>query len=174
VFEILPSKQRNGNCLQSSAYRNECKWWTYFFGVLGSLVRCGKNTFCVLYLQWDCYKFVARIRLVNTENASVYVTVNCKVCRSAIALQLPVVPSGVYKWSVNPIIQSKPRLIITSHKIVTIIMIMWTRGTRVLTLQFHCVDHTRSEPGAIAHREIGWARKRWLQERNCWGQRYRI
>jgi hypothetical protein len=31
-------------------------------------------------------KFVARIRLVKTDNLSVYVTVNCKVCTSAIAL----------------------------------------------------------------------------------------
>jgi hypothetical protein len=29
---------------------------------------------------------VTRIRLVKTENTSVCVTVNCKVCRSAIAL----------------------------------------------------------------------------------------
>jgi hypothetical protein len=33
-------------------------------------------------------KFVARIRLVKTEDTSVCVTVNCKVCRSAIALCL--------------------------------------------------------------------------------------
>jgi hypothetical protein len=31
-------------------------------------------------------KSVARIRLVKTENTSVRVTVNCKVCRSAITL----------------------------------------------------------------------------------------
>jgi hypothetical protein len=31
-------------------------------------------------------KAVARIRLVKTENPSVCVTLNCKVCRSAIAL----------------------------------------------------------------------------------------
>jgi hypothetical protein len=31
-------------------------------------------------------KSVVRIRLVKSENLSVYVRVNCKVCRSAIAL----------------------------------------------------------------------------------------
>jgi hypothetical protein len=31
-------------------------------------------------------KFVSRILLLETENRSVYVTVNCKVCRSAITL----------------------------------------------------------------------------------------
>jgi hypothetical protein len=31
-------------------------------------------------------KSVARIRLVKTENPNVCVTVNCKVCRSAIVL----------------------------------------------------------------------------------------
>jgi hypothetical protein len=36
--------------------------------------------------QWDCYKSVARIRLVKTEYPSACVMVNCKVCRSAIAL----------------------------------------------------------------------------------------
>jgi hypothetical protein len=39
-----------------------------------------------LKLQWDGYKSVARIRLVKTENRSACVTVNRKVCRSAIAL----------------------------------------------------------------------------------------
>jgi hypothetical protein len=31
-------------------------------------------------------KSVARIRLVKPKNISAYVTVNCKVCRTAIAL----------------------------------------------------------------------------------------
>jgi hypothetical protein len=41
---------------------------------------------CDLKRQWDCYKAVARIRLVKTENTGACVTVNCKVYRSAIAL----------------------------------------------------------------------------------------
>jgi hypothetical protein len=56
---------------------------------------------------------VARIRLVKTENRSVCAALNCKVCRSAIALYLPVVPCCVNKVSINPIIQSKTRF--TSH-----------------------------------------------------------
>jgi hypothetical protein len=39
-------------------------------------------------------KFVARIRLIKTENPSVCITVKCKACRLAIRLYiLPVVPS---------------------------------------------------------------------------------
>jgi hypothetical protein len=49
---------------------------------------------------------------VNTENLSVCVTVNCKVYELTIALQLSVVLSGAYKASINPVIQSKLRLII--------------------------------------------------------------
>jgi hypothetical protein len=39
-----------------------------------------------LKLQRDGYKSVARIRLVKTENFNTCVTVNCKMCRSAIGL----------------------------------------------------------------------------------------
>jgi hypothetical protein len=41
---------------------------------------------CGFELQWDCYKSVARIRLVKTENYSACITVDCKVCRSAVTL----------------------------------------------------------------------------------------
>jgi hypothetical protein len=41
---------------------------------------------CDLKLQCDGYKSVARIRLVKAEYPSVCVTVNCDVCKSAIAL----------------------------------------------------------------------------------------
>jgi hypothetical protein len=45
--------------------------------------RCKGDFMLDLKWQWDCDKSVARIRLVKTEKC---VTVNCKVCRSEIAL----------------------------------------------------------------------------------------
>jgi hypothetical protein len=45
-----------------------------------------KKTSRVLQWPWDFYKSVARKRLVKTENPSACATVNCKVCKSAIAL----------------------------------------------------------------------------------------
>jgi hypothetical protein len=57
-----------------------------------------KTTSCVVCSDSESYKSVAWIRLVKTENHSERVTVNCKVCKSAIALPaLAVVPSCVYK-----------------------------------------------------------------------------
>jgi hypothetical protein len=49
---------------------------------------------------------------VMTENPTVCPTVNCKVC--GIALSLPVVPSWMYKPSINLMILSETRLI--SHE----------------------------------------------------------
>jgi hypothetical protein len=52
---------------------------------------------------------------VKTENPSACVTVKCKVCKSAIALKLPVDPSTVCKMSVNPIIHSRTHLQVTRN-----------------------------------------------------------
>jgi hypothetical protein len=40
---------------------------------------CAKKISCVLQWQWDCYKSVAMMQLMKTENPSAYVTVYCKV-----------------------------------------------------------------------------------------------
>jgi hypothetical protein len=83
---------------------------------------CKEDLMCCSYSEIGTIpvlKSVARIRPVKTEDTSVCVTVNCKVCRSARALYyllLRVARSGVSKWSINPIIQSKPRLIVTTPK----------------------------------------------------------
>jgi hypothetical protein len=48
---------------------------------------------------------------VKTENHSACVMMNCKVCRNSGNAVLPVAPSCVNKGSINPIIQSRTRLI---------------------------------------------------------------
>jgi hypothetical protein len=66
---------------------------------------------CDLKLQWDGYISVARLRLLKIENPSAFVTVNCKVCKSAIALYC-LWSRVVNAWgALNPIIQSGIRLI---------------------------------------------------------------
>jgi hypothetical protein len=45
-----------------------------------------ENFMCYLKWQWDGSKSVGSIRLVKTENPSACVSLNCKVCKSAIAL----------------------------------------------------------------------------------------
>jgi hypothetical protein len=59
--------------------------------------------------QWDCYKSVAWIRPMKTDNCSACATVNCDVCRSAYSDVLPVFPCTVYKMS-NLVIQFRTRL----------------------------------------------------------------
>jgi hypothetical protein len=55
-------------------------------------------------------KYVAGIRLVKTENPSACVTVNCKVCTSAIATYCMWYQVVNVQGAINPIIQSKTRL----------------------------------------------------------------
>jgi hypothetical protein len=45
-----------------------------------------RNELDTAKLQWDGYISVARLRLLKIENPSACVMVNCKVCKSAIAL----------------------------------------------------------------------------------------
>jgi hypothetical protein len=45
-----------------------------------------KKTSCVIWSDSETYEPVDKLRLVKTERHNACVTVNCKVCRSAIAL----------------------------------------------------------------------------------------
>jgi hypothetical protein len=47
---------------------------------------CNMKSSCVTLNYGETDKSVVRIRLVTTENPNACVTVNCKVCRSAIVL----------------------------------------------------------------------------------------
>jgi hypothetical protein len=49
-------------------------------------LECKDDFMCDLKLQRDSYKPVTRIRLVKTKKPSACVTVNCKVCKSAIVM----------------------------------------------------------------------------------------
>jgi hypothetical protein len=71
-------------CVVGSSSDNGSRRWPSRNGKKG--IRLWKEDFiCDLKCQWDGYKSVSRIRLVKTENPSACVTVNCKVCKSAIA-----------------------------------------------------------------------------------------
>jgi hypothetical protein len=53
---------------------------------------CKENFMRDLKWEWDWYKSVARIRLVKTENSSVCVMVNCKVCGNSVSPLIACIP----------------------------------------------------------------------------------
>jgi hypothetical protein len=81
------------------------------FGTGSCRIMARKEFGCEKKWEWDCYKSVARIRLVKNGSPGTWVTVNCNVCISVIALYC--LQSRVVNASgaINRIIQSKPRLI---------------------------------------------------------------
>jgi hypothetical protein len=61
------------------------------------------------------------------ENQLAGAVIICKVCRLAIALLLIVIPSGAYKWSINPFTNPHP---VYSHTRDNIFMFRLTRYKR--------------------------------------------
>jgi hypothetical protein len=91
---------------------------------------------CDLKLQWDFYKYVAWLRLVKTENPSACVAVNCEVRgNSDSAVTACSLEFWMYKVSINPINQSKTRLI--SHALQHVTIFIWVY---IIILPCACED----------------------------------
>jgi hypothetical protein len=65
--------------------------------------------------------------------ASVFAAVNCKVRRLSVALQLPEVPSWMYKVSINPIIKSKTHRTPTRDNILLLPLLITARKKFIST-----------------------------------------
>jgi hypothetical protein len=81
------------------------------FGTGRCRIMSRKELCCEKKWQWDCYKSVARIRLVRTGNPGACVTMNCNVYISVTALYCLQSRAVKASGAINRIIQSKPRLI---------------------------------------------------------------
>jgi hypothetical protein len=112
-------EQRNWSIRIIECSSVELKVWLWREDFMRAILVVPRYLECIM--QWDCYSSCIRSCCQETGNGDcnrlrtlVGVTVNCKLWRLAVALQLPVVPCGVYKVSINPIIKSIPRLIVTT------------------------------------------------------------